>query len=377
MVILNLKMDNIFSFKDFEINFSYPRKLKQSTIENENLSDIPSFRYKKLNIFMGSNASGKTSLVKAIWNIMVLLNKKDKRSLEEIVNFNEDESFIEIDCVVKLNIEAYLLRLKIKTINNPEDLKIQMAYKRILIGKKDSYESCKKRLDAFEYEYNDYESVLNALDLRGIGWNVVLPATEALFNRISFPEFKDEKESNDYLSMLNSVLKSLDPAIIEVTRSKDADNAYVVQHENVGAIIVQANNSLSSIPCLSSGTKYGFNITNIFFSVRHRKNGIYLIDEQFSYIDSSIEKAMIAKLANMIGDDEQIFITTHNHEVADMSLPLHSFYFLSKEETEKGKKICVNCASEIENRNNVVAKSIIDNDLFGISPDVNPIFDLE
>lgn len=376
MVILNLKLDNIFSFKDFEINFSYPRKLKQSTIENENLESIPSFRYKKLNIFMGSNASGKTSLIRAIWNIMLLLKEKDKRNLENIINFTADESYIEIDCVVKLDIEPYLLRLKIKTINNSGELEVKMAYKRILIGKKDSYESCKKRLDDYEYEYNDYVSVLNDLDLRGIGWNVVLPATEALFSRIAFPEFKDEKESNDYLLMLNAVLKVLDPAIIEVNRSNDADNAYVVQHENVGAIIVQANNSLSSIPNLSSGTKYGFNIANIFFCVRYRKNGIYLIDEQFSYIDSSIEKAMIAKLATMIGDDEQIFITTHNHEVADMSLPLHSYYFLSKEETEQGKKICVNCASEIENRNNVAAKSIIDNDLFGLSPDVNPIFDL-
>ena len=362
-----LKMDNIFS---------YPRKLKQSTIENENLISNANFRYKKLNILMGSNASGKTSLVRAIWSIMLLLKENDKRNLENIININTDESYIEIDRVVKIATKANLLRLKIKTENNPEDLKVEMACKKIPVGKKSSYESCKKRLDAFEYEYSDYESVLRDLDLRGIGWNVVIPATEALFNRVSFLEFKDEQESNDYLTMLNTVLKSLDPAIIEITRSKDTDNAYVVQHENVGAIIAQANNSLSSIPSLSSGTEYGFNITNIFFSVRHRRIGIYLIDGQFSYIDSTIEKAMIAKLANMIGDDEQIFITTHNHEVADMKLPLHSYYFLNKEKTEQGMKICVNCASEIEKRNNVAAKSIIDNDLFGISPDINPIFEL-
>ncbi len=104
-----LKMDNIFS---------YPRKLKQSTIENENLISNANFRYKKLNILMGSNASGKTSLVRAIWSIMLLLKENDKRNLGNIININTDESYIEIDCVVKFATKAHLLRLKIKTENN-------------------------------------------------------------------------------------------------------------------------------------------------------------------------------------------------------------------------------------------------------------------
>ena len=134
------------------------------------------------------------------------------------------------------------------------------------------------------------------LDLRGIGWNVVIPATEALFNRVSFLEFKDEQESNDYLTMLNTVLKSLDPAIIEITRSKDTDNAYVVQHENVGAIIAQANNGLSSIPSLSSGTKYGFNITNIFFQCQASKD--WHIPNKWAIL--------IYRLNNRKGDDCKI-----------------------------------------------------------------------
>ncbi len=59
MVILNLKLNNVLGFNDFIVNFSYPRKLNRSAIENKNLKDIPSFRYKKLNLFIGSNATGK------------------------------------------------------------------------------------------------------------------------------------------------------------------------------------------------------------------------------------------------------------------------------------------------------------------------------
>ena len=59
---MNIKLDNFFAFRDFEMNFSYPKKIVRSYIPKEHLPGIPNFRYKKLVILMGSNASGKTSL---------------------------------------------------------------------------------------------------------------------------------------------------------------------------------------------------------------------------------------------------------------------------------------------------------------------------
>ena len=35
MVILNMKLNHILCFNDFQICFSYPRKLKKTTIQNE------------------------------------------------------------------------------------------------------------------------------------------------------------------------------------------------------------------------------------------------------------------------------------------------------------------------------------------------------
>lgn len=78
MPIINLKLDNILSFSNFDINFSYPIKLRNTLIPNENLANVPTFRYKKLNIFVGANASGKTSLVKCIWRILDFLASKKK-----------------------------------------------------------------------------------------------------------------------------------------------------------------------------------------------------------------------------------------------------------------------------------------------------------
>lgn len=77
MVILDVKLDNIFGFKDFKINFSYPKKIVNSLIPSEHLPGLPNFRYKKAVILMGANASGKTSFGKALYQIFELIRTRD------------------------------------------------------------------------------------------------------------------------------------------------------------------------------------------------------------------------------------------------------------------------------------------------------------
>ena len=62
MVIMNLRLDNFLVFNDFELCMSYPKKIVRSTIEDECLSGRERFRYKKVVILMGANATGKTAL---------------------------------------------------------------------------------------------------------------------------------------------------------------------------------------------------------------------------------------------------------------------------------------------------------------------------
>ena len=66
MVVMDLKLDNLCAFRNFHVNFSYPKKIVNSYIENEHLERMSNFRYKKVNIIMGSNATGKTSLRRLI-----------------------------------------------------------------------------------------------------------------------------------------------------------------------------------------------------------------------------------------------------------------------------------------------------------------------
>ena len=99
MIVMNVKFNNVLSFYDFEVNFSYASKLKTSLIDGEYLKNVPSFRYKKLNVFVGSNATGKTSLIKCIWTTLLFLTKKNKSFITSIFNTKYNNSFMEIDLV--------------------------------------------------------------------------------------------------------------------------------------------------------------------------------------------------------------------------------------------------------------------------------------
>lgn len=370
MPILNLKMDNILSFNQFEINLSYPQKLNNSLIKNEYLSQLSNFRYKKMNIFIGSNASGKTSLIQCIWKILLFLQRKERNIIEDLIHSPNKESSIELDFADN----QFLYRIKIKTANDDSRLNIIAAYNTIKLTKQSSYENLSKKLNSLEYIFKDYLETLNSLHIN-LGWMIVLPATENIFDKIRCLKL-NKKEENDFINILNRVLHTLDPSISSVIKSQDADDAYVITHDEIGKIIIQDGMSLKELDKLSSGTKYGFNIAKIIFSIKNRKNGIYLIDEQFSYVNSNIEKAFISLMVSLLGDDEQIFITTHNPEVLNLRLPFHSYNFIKKEKIDGTSFITTYCASEFENRNNVSAKTILDNDVFNINPDVIPILEI-
>ena len=55
MIIMDIKVDNFYAFKNFHMNMSYPKKIVDSTIEEEFLEERPNFRYKKVNIIIAEN----------------------------------------------------------------------------------------------------------------------------------------------------------------------------------------------------------------------------------------------------------------------------------------------------------------------------------
>ena len=128
---------------------------------------------------------------------------------------------------------------------------------------------------------------------------------------------------------------------------------------------------------MSSGTKNVINIANIIYSIKKHYNGFYYVDEQFSFVNSDLEIACLTSMIECLGDGEQLFFTTHNQEVMDISLPIHSFSFLKKTKKDDNTfAIELINASSFEKRNNVSVKNLYDNDYFDVAPNTNEVFEV-
>ena len=130
MIVLNLKLDRIYGFEDFEINFTYPKKVVNSIIEDEHLAGRERFRYKKAVILMGANATGKTSLGRALLKICMFINTGNPAILQDIMR--EDGASFAIDFVN----EGYVLHRLEALLQGDSDISIR--YQSAEIDKMDS-----------------------------------------------------------------------------------------------------------------------------------------------------------------------------------------------------------------------------------------------
>ena len=94
MIILNVKLKNIYGFRDFAADFTYPKKVVNSFIENEHLAGRPRFRYKKAVVLIGANATGKTSFGKSLVRIFRYIESGDEKGLFEMVTPGKCGEFI-------------------------------------------------------------------------------------------------------------------------------------------------------------------------------------------------------------------------------------------------------------------------------------------
>lgn len=368
MAILKVQFDNILCFNNFEADFSYPKKLVKTTLENEFLTNFPSIRYRKLNVIVGSNASGKTSLGKAICKVFVFLLKKEAKNITELVSNTNKNAYVLMDCVYS---EGLFFRAEIKLL---KDGQILVRYQEVLLNENDSYETVVSRLDTSEDGFENYIKALDCVNVSG--WNFLFPSIESGFDVITC-EY-DKRERKEFAQVLENVLQSFDDSIASVVPSKEIENSYIVSFKN-GArpISITSGDKLSEIKMLSSGSKYAVNIAGVIYAIKKHKNGFYFIDEQFSYVSHDLEIACLATMVSLLDDGEQLFFTTHDTEILSLAYPNHSYNFLKKTTDENGEiNIQMINAASLEKRNNVNIKNLYDNDFFDVTPDASLILRL-
>ncbi len=355
MILLHLKLDNIYGFRNFEIDFTYPKKIVNSIIEEEHLPGRPNFRYKKAVALMGANATGKTSLGKAIQRIVDCLNG-DYFPPHDFIPKNQLASF-QIDLV---NHDFVLYRYI-----GEMDPNLRITAYSTEIGSKDSYETAVEKLSP------------------GVVCDTVgrwPQETDNLNYTFSSPDIKPAIKFSDIdqsllLKTLQAVIGTLDPTLTDVSLSKDLRNTFIIRRNNEEIIIQEGK--LLNREALSSGTAEGVDISLFLARLIAGQNGLYYCDEHFSYIQSDIEKRLFGLMLEHLGPNEQLIFTTHNTDMLDLNLPKHSFAFLKNKMTEDGHKVSVTWASDILKRNTDSLRAAVENDVFSSLPDESLLDTLE
>ncbi|HHT67322.1 MAG TPA: ATP-binding protein [Erysipelotrichaceae bacterium] len=368
MAVLTIEFDNFLCFDNFVADFTYPKKLVNSSLKNECLKKFPNIRVRKANIIIGSNASGKTSFGRAIWHVFMFLKNKEAIKITSLIkNVNKDTN------ILMDYIDADGLFSRIEILAKANNQGIDVKIRQLEAKPNDTYEMLVKRLP------NDvlFENYIVALEkIIPLGWNFVFPSIESGGFELIYCDFIKEEEKPLFCKIFKNVLIIMDVSIKTVYPSNEVENSYIIVFVDNTKIHISHGDKINEIKKLSSGTKYAANIAQILFCISKYKNGFYFVDEQFSYVNSDIEIACLSKMISLLGDSEQLFFTTHNTEILNLNLPIHSFNFLVKEKNEDGVQIKWLNASQFEKRNNVRIKNLYDNNYFDISPNVNPIFDI-
>lgn len=372
MIVMDLKLDNLCAFRDFHVNFSYPKKIVNSYIENENLEGLPNFRYKKVNIIMGSNATGKTLLGRIILSIFVLIGERNIDIITRHIS-NEDKTASFAMDFVNEDSGGYRL-YRIKAIFDPsedhdyssENVKIRIESTNI--RPRENYETCAKRLDSIMIGFTDANYITELEKLKNLSWYFSFP-----FDTLQ-PKYNIE-DGEEYLAVLERTLRVLDPAIKSVFKIEGLNDTYAIKMADKNIIIQEGEILNSSL--LSSGTKAGIDIANIVSSIKMGTHSFYYCDEKFSYVHSDIEKGFLSLMINQLKSNSQFFFTTHNLDILDLPLPKHSFNFLKKETFEDGQVISIINAANYLKKSTDSLRNAVDNDLFSVSPNLDSLYEIE
>ena len=368
MVILNLELDNFLVFNQFKLNFSYPKKLVNSTIPEEHLAGRPNFRYKKLVVLMGANATGKTALSRILRSILNFISRREYSLITGLI----EDPMKDASCLIDFAFSDFMLyRVEVKFKGRKdrqaeyrsEDIDVVVRSEQIL--KNDSYERCLERL--IVKEIPQAESYIQELEkIPYLTWKFEDP-----FDASGKQRALEPVAPGFYTRILNKTLHALDPRILGVDRIPDTDNTFIIKYDNHFVLI--KDGIVMEPEKLSSGTAEGIGVADLITAMKLRAMDFFFCDEKFSHIHSVSEKAFLSLLIELIGPNQQLIITTHNSDILDMDLPLHSFAFLRRNVSDEKQISCV-FASDYLKKNTVSLKNEVENDLFSASPDTDMIF---
>lgn len=347
MIITRLYLDNLYGFQDFELDLTYPRKNKQSLLDFEYLENVPAFKFKRVCILMGTNASGKTSLGKILWGVQCMLNNPSiavPNMLYDGVCNSDKPARIEIEFVSPANTQFVYFSLEF--LKNGKITAIEHSV--IDLYKNDSNTTAKNRLEQQKERDKCKRDVDNSIDSEIDKISQKYHNNPNHFYYIFAENHNNEinpirlSQESDF-DILLKVLQSFDCSIVKVaplkTTVKDGDDiieGYTVFFANGDTIKVTDNGETFTTKNknrFSKGTYDVLSVADFILSIMKNKfhSSTYFLDEKLSSSHSELEITILNLIIQKLNKNSQFFYTTHNYDILDLSLPSHSFVFLHKE----------------------------------------------
>lgn len=395
MIFTRLKLINLCSFADAELDLSFPRKLVNSALDGEYLYNRPKFYYKKVCIVTGANASGKTSLGRILLGIQLFLRRKVLHTPAFPAGNKKHDSSFEVDFATE---DFYHHRIYVRLGTDSTDLRVvkEIKYEKVFIRNDDSCIKTTKALDnifcadlftGYTYLTEDEETgsipeSFNKFQFHG-GWYYLLSEIKestATISRI------DKKIFELLIKVFDSSIESVSELKMVNEKENDADSkesnsnpGFYIQFKNSDGVIVTKSGDVTNPTRLSRGTYDAVILSQFISSVNEdfRKQTIadsyvsmtYFLDERMAFVHSELERTIITLIISRLKSNSQFFYTTHNTDVFKLDLPVHSYFFIKKHEDES---VFIDASSYLKKNDRNLYK-YVENDVFGVLPDLSSI----
>ncbi|HIW06661.1 MAG TPA: hypothetical protein H9889_04980, partial [Candidatus Ignatzschineria merdigallinarum] len=145
MIFTKIHAKNLYCFENTELDLTYPRKIVDSLIDYEYLDErAPNFRFKRLCIISGANASGKSSFGKVILHAVNIITHGRLYAEKESFPLSDDTKAGELTVEFVYPTESELLfrQLTLYIHNGIYHFK----YAHCPIAKADSVEVCRGKI---------------------------------------------------------------------------------------------------------------------------------------------------------------------------------------------------------------------------------------
>lgn len=394
MIFTRLYVHNLYNFYEAELDLTLTKKVKDSTVESEFLEGRPLFRFKRVCILSGANASGKTSLGHILFQAQqfICIPSLDPLHALKAVRYRKQESAVlEVEFVTPNDYRIHLLSV----IFHPDGT-IRATVHSTPVGVKATAASARKKL----IKWCEGSSRPN----RSERYGMVVPKEEKssqsqlrFFSRLLSSVGKNNRMGWHYMmsdnsqlqsnhfgsvavdaSVLSAVLRTFDPSITGIQESHDDDghNGYSIKFSNGESVLINKEGRPTNPNRLSKGTFDAIDVAVFASSLRSlikvnnpASAATFYLDEKMASAHSELEQAVVNLLIERLGRHAQLFYTTHNYDVLDMNLPVHSFTFLKK----CGDRVQFVHPEETFKRNDRRLLNYVRNDVFHTLPDTTLI----